>query len=129
VAEVRQPLSDQTPTSQSLGQTPSPVIELPNRNNPALRVRLKKYDWFKGGFDTVMLGHFTIQNANPFDVKDISIHCEVSGNSGTVLGTTSATIYDVVPANKTRTFRDVNLGFVRNQAAQAWCKLTDVKAY
>jgi hypothetical protein len=101
-----------------------------NKNDDTLApgsVNLINYSWRKGGFDTVMIASFTIQNKNDFAIKDIDVVCELSARSGTVIGYTAKTIYDTVPAHGRKTFRELNMGsgvsFDFGQAESAFCKI------
>jgi len=90
-------------------------------------VKLQSYSWRKGGFGTVILGTFTIENRNDFAIKDIDVVCQLTGQSGTVVGYTASTIYETVAAHSHKTVRELNMGsgvsVDFNQAAAAYCKL------
>jgi hypothetical protein len=68
-----------------------------------------------------MMATFVIKNTSPFDIKDITIHCTNAAPSGTVIGSIDHTIYDLVKANSTKTFREVNMGFIHSQASSSGC--------
>ena len=57
----------------------------------------------------------------------MKIDCEFSAQSGTVLGHTANTIYQVVRANGHKTVSDFNMGFIHSQAVTARCKLEGFK--
>jgi hypothetical protein len=80
-----------------------------------------KLTWRKGGFGSVMIATFVIRNNSPMDVKDLEIRCEHSAPSGTVIDENTRTIYDVVKARSTRTFSNVDMGFIHSQAASTSC--------
>lgn len=94
---------------------------------PKTAVTVKDFDWYVSGFSTVMMVNVTISNPTDYAVKDVRIECTYSGKSGTRLGQNVQTIYDVVPARCTKTFRDVNMGFINPQASAANAKVTDLK--
>lgn len=99
----------------------------PSREEIALQnVELVSFDWRKGGFENVMLADFTIKNGNDFPVKDITITCTHSGNSGTEIDRNTKTIYEIVKPRKKRTFHEVNMGFIHSQATQSRCKVVGV---
>jgi hypothetical protein len=107
----------------SVGSVPSPPAQ--SREEIAgQNVELTSFDWKKGGFDSVMLADFTIRNRNDFPVKDITITCVSSGNSGTEIDRQRKTIFDVVKAKKRRTFHGVNMGFIRSEATRSRCEAT-----
>lgn len=86
-------------------------------------IKITKWSWKKGGFDSVMLATFTIQNTNAFSVKDIRIHCEHSAPSGTLIDSSSQTIYEAIKVGASRTFKEVNMGFVHSQAKSSSCSI------
>jgi len=109
-------------TSQSPAYSPAPP---PSQEDAARQnVQLVKYDWYKGGFDTVMFADLTIKNNNDFDIKDITVTCTGAGNSGTTIDTNSKTIYEIIKSHKRRTFRKVSMGFIHSQATRSRCEVT-----
>jgi hypothetical protein len=94
--------------------------------NPLDMVSIKKWNWRLDGFGTVMIASFTIQNDNAFDVKDVTIECELNAKSGTELGKSRQTVYEIIPANGSKRLADVNMSFVHSQASKASCRITDV---
>jgi hypothetical protein len=66
----------------------------------------------KGGFETVLLISGSVSSAADFDVKDVEIVCELFANSGTRVGRVSETLYEVIPANGTKRFSELNMGFM-----------------
>jgi hypothetical protein len=103
---------------------PEDIMALPDYEGG---VELVDYHWRKGGFDNVMIATFTIENDSHLPIKDINISCELTGESGTVLGHTSNTIYQLVPANAHKTVSDFNMGLIHSQAVRAYCKLVTFK--
>src|SRR5436190_1406651 len=93
--------SQQTdPPVRSIPSADTQRIELPDP--PKTRVSLKTFRWKKGGFDSVMIASFTIQNNNEYAVKDIDVGCRLLANSGTEIDSARQTIYERVPAGSTR---------------------------
>jgi len=41
--------------------------------SPETQISIRNLNWSKGGFNTVMLANFTIQNGNDYAVKDLRI--------------------------------------------------------
>lgn len=87
------------------------------------RLKISGQSWRTGGFDTIGMMTFTVSNENPYSVKDISISCDFYGNSGTLLGSRSHTVYEIVKANTKRTFKAVNIGFIPPQSARGGCSI------
>jgi hypothetical protein len=85
------------------------------------------FSWKIGGFGVVGSATVTIDNENDFPVKDLDVRCEFSGKSGTQLSTSQRTIFDTIPANAKRTFKDVNMGFIHAQSAKASCRVETAK--
>ncbi len=84
-----------------------------------------EYTWSKEGFGNVMEATFTVRNRSHNGIKDLEIRCIHSAPSGTVIDRNTRTIYDVVPAQKSRTFENVNMGFINSQAHRSGCEITD----
>jgi hypothetical protein len=68
-----------------------------------------------------MIAAIAVTNRNDHDVKDLDVKCTMHAPSGTVLGEARRTVYDVVPAEADRTFRDFNMGIIHSQANTARC--------
>jgi len=88
------------------------------------KVTISDFSWKTTAFNTVMEANFTINNTNPFPVKDITIKCQHSANSGTVIDSNTHTIYEIIPANTSKTFNDINMGFIQSQASKSACWVT-----
>jgi hypothetical protein len=113
-------------SSSTSNDTPPPPPP-PSPSETALQnVELVTFSWYKGGFDSIMMGTFVIKNNNDFAVKDITIKCTHSGKSGTEIDSNSRTIYETIKAKKKRTFRNFNMGFIHSQAASSQCQITGV---
>jgi len=83
--------------------------------------------WSKGGFGSVMVADFTLKNASSLALRDFGIECEVRGNSGTLINTKRITLFEKLAPQATRTFRDVNLGFIDSQASGASCAVVEAE--
>jgi hypothetical protein len=89
----------------------------------ALNIEIVDFTWHKGGFDNVMVGTFTIENKNPFPVKDVTITCVMKAPSETILNEVRNTIYQIFEPDKRMVVRDFNIGFINNQSERAVCKV------
>jgi len=77
------------------------------------------FRWVKGGFDTAaIINSITIRNTSDTECRDIRGVMIFSTRSGTELGRRSFTIYDIIPPNKTKTFRYINVGFMPSPSDQ-----------
>lgn len=95
----------------------------------AQHVTLEDFEWHLGGFDTVlMLNSVRVKNGTDIPLKDFEIVCQTYAPSGTRLSKISHTLYDAVGANKTRTFRNVSIGFVNSQSKRVTCTVTRAKS-
>jgi uncharacterized protein YxeA len=97
------------------------------RQRPLDFLTLDMTNWYKGGFDSVMIVSLTIKSTLQFPVRDIGIRCTLSANSGTELQRIEKVIYDVVPAKATKRFNEINMGFVHSQATKAGCVILSVQ--
>jgi hypothetical protein len=94
------------------------------RNRPVTdRMKISDQSWTTGGFDSIGMMTFTIENGNDYIVKDIGVLCRFSGNSGTHLGVRAHTVYETVKPKAKRKFAKVNIGFIPAQSARASCDL------
>jgi hypothetical protein len=84
-------------------------------------VLLEDFEWRKRDFDNIIIASFSIENKNPFLVKDVVVVCEITAGSGTVLGHIENKIYQTIPAGGRRVVRDFKMGFIHNQAEQVSC--------
>ena len=92
------------------------------------KVHIAYFQWRKGGFDSVMIADFQVDNDNPYSVRDIEIRCHVSGESGTVIGWPSKTIYRRIQPHTSTWFMEESMGFISSQAAAADCEIGLVTA-
>jgi hypothetical protein len=75
---------------------------------------------------SLMTATFTIRNQGKRRIKDLTIHCDHSGPSGTVMDSNERVIYEAIPAGKTKVIRDFNMGFIARQAVRSNCRVTDL---
>ena len=88
-------------------------------------VGIKKFSPRRDGFGTVMVATFTFHNDNDFPVKDIKVKCNYFANSGTLVDTSTRTVFETVKAKSSKTVRDFNMGFMHAQTAKSSCSVTD----
>lgn len=109
------------PRSTTLQQT-----EIPSEREAIQGLKIDM-SWSRGGFNSVMLADFSIENRNDFDVKDIEITCTHSAKSGTVIGKSSKTIYEIFPARNFSSVNRFNMGFIHSQTESISCRCTGLK--
>jgi hypothetical protein len=69
------------------------------------------------------------ENNNDFAIKDIDFSCRLDAPSGTTLDFAETTIYEIIPAHSSRTFRNFKMEFTRNsdQATAVICRIPGFK--
>lgn len=113
-------------TSHRTGGTGNPTAT-PSPSEMAIQsASLKVNRWWKDGFDVVMMLDVSITNGDSNPIKDIEISCEHLAPSGTKIDRNTTTIYERIPAGATRRFREVNMGFIHEQAKSTRCTVTDL---
>lgn len=96
------------------------------RRDPEDSLSLQNVKGRKDGFGTVLMIGGTINNSSDYDIKDPRIRCELSGPSGTTVGSVRETLYEVVPAKGSKRFRELNMGFLSSsQVSRFVCEIVD----
>ena len=99
------------------------------RRSPEKFLVLANVNGVKGGFDTVFLLSGTIQNSSDVIIKDAEIACDLFGPSGTKVGSVRQTLFEQVPAQVYKRFRELSMGFMgSSQVATYNCSITDAEA-
>lgn len=110
---------------QSTGST-QPAAILDPKEQALNFVKLEKFEWKKGGFDSIMMLTATIKNKGTRDVKDLEIKCKHSSNSGTKIDSNTKVVFEIVKAGKSLRIKDFSMGFIHGQAASTNCQITDL---
>src|SRR3984893_6941382 len=105
-----------SPTSSTATQGTSGA---PSRESILRKIRIDNFNWYKGGFDNIMLADFVFKNDNDFPVKDLTVECIHSAPSGTKIDENTRTIYEVFPAKGTKSILTFNMGFIHSQAERS----------
>ena len=105
--------------------SPSPKTFGPREAAALWTLSITKLSSYKDRSNNMMVA-VTIENYGDRPVKDIEITCTLSGESGREIDTNGRTIHETLPAGKTTTIRDMNMGFVHPQAVRTGCKITDL---
>ncbi|MDQ3816511.1 MAG: zinc ribbon domain-containing protein, partial [Acidobacteriota bacterium] len=74
-------------------QNTSTPIESPRE--AALRQVKIGFKWSKGGFGSVMIADFVIENSSNYIIKDLEVTCTHFANSGTQIDSNTRTIYEM----------------------------------
>jgi hypothetical protein len=107
--------SDSTPTAPTS----------PPASKASVKKQLELDHTRNEGFDNLLVVTFVITNKSNRPVKDIEIFCAHLAPSGTVLGTSTDTIYEIVPAYREKRIPDFNMGFINTQTKQVGCVIGD----
>lgn len=114
------PVTASSPTSEVQSDPRDPLIA-------GKKIVITKFNWYKGGFDSVMLADLRVKNENDFPVKDLAIACELFSESNTKLGEAGSVIYQTFAPHKSKSVSRVNMGFIHSQAASANCEVLAFK--
>ena len=87
-------------------------------------VTISNLTWHKEGFDNVLVASFKIDNANAFPVNDIEISCDEIDPNGTLLGSTSRTIFNVIDPHGSKTVIDFDMGYIHSQTKSTRCSVS-----
>jgi hypothetical protein len=90
---------------------------------PADAVKIVKLIWKKGGHNTVGIADISINNDNPFAVKDIKIKCVFTTRSTGKVTEIQQTVAGPVKPKTEQIFKKVSFGFVDTQAADGACEV------
>lgn len=95
-------------------------------SNPSKYLSINETTWNKGGFGTVGIHNFSIQNDADISFKDIVIRVDYFSETGTFLGRSVRTIYKQIASKQTINIVELNTGFIPTDASS--CKITVVTA-
>ncbi len=93
------------------------------QETPEEFVKIIKQSWRTDGFGTIAVVNLTVKNMAPFDVKDIIFLCNFYGNSGTRLNSIEKQVFEIIQWDETRTFKNIELGFINSQATRGGCRV------
>lgn len=120
-----------SPTSSVPSNAPEPAAQRDLEQRAARDVaisaiKLEKFNWRKGGFDSVMFISGRLVNPTPHTVKDIEITCELNAKSGTQVSRNKKVLYETLGPQSTTPLRDLSMGFMHSQSDRAGCRVTDL---
>ncbi|MCA0401320.1 MAG: hypothetical protein LCH38_10950 [Proteobacteria bacterium] len=85
------------------------------------QIAIDKLRWTKNEFGRVTITA-EIVNRSSFPIKDISIECEFSGNSGTGISAVKATVFELALTNQPIDVRNLFIGYAPQQTRTMRCK-------
>lgn len=92
---------------------------------PWKALQIARYNWSKGGFNSVQLVTLTVKNNASFPIRDFELKCVHQGPSGTDIDLNVRTVYERIPAHGSKYIPEVNMGFIHPQVATSRCEITD----
>lgn len=87
------------------------------------QILVADFSWRQSRYTTVASVGLTLDNRNKFSVKDVAVECIFRGKSGTELSKARQTVFDILPAGRSKKFKAISFGRVHEQAAQASCRV------
>lgn len=83
-----------------------------------------QYKLTKGGFDNIMLIDITAENNNPYPVKDLTISCDMTAQSGTHVGSVEKKLLKKIEPGEKLVENHFNMGFINRQVEGASCYIS-----
>lgn len=101
------------------------TIERPVSKSETLHnLRIGGFRWEKDGFGSIMKATFVIYNDNRFPVKDVTVTCTHTANSGSKIDRNTRTLYELVEARGYFSVVDMNMGFIHSAVTSSTCQVT-----
>ncbi len=97
--------------------------------NPVAYVKLIKQSWYLGGFGRIGIHKVTIRNNNKFTIKNIGLMFTYYSGGRDKCGLATYVIKDKIPANSSKTFREINTGFIDSQAKGCNAEILSAEIY
>lgn len=85
-------------------------------NNPSKYLKIINTSWEKGGFGTVGIHNFSIQNTADISFKDVIVRIDYYSETGTFLGRSVRTVYKQIPSKRSIEIKELNAGFIPTDA-------------
>lgn len=108
-----------------MSETEDTLPAKPNTKDEVRKEIELDFSWGTEGFGAIMKANFTISNKSHKAIKDIKIHCLHFAGSETKIDQNTKVIYEVIEAHSKRSFRHVNMGFIRDQVKRSSCSIED----
>lgn len=95
---------------------------------PEDEITVKDYKWGSGGAGTVgILKEITLENKGKTALKNIEIEANMYTINDVPLGSLRSTIHDVLPPEGTKTFYNVNFGFMHSDLQKTVIRIVKVE--
>lgn len=69
----------------------------------------------------MLIGEITVANRTGRTVRDLDLECTHSGQGGAVVDRSRKTLRETIPAEGSRTFRELNMGFIHAEPVRTQC--------
>lgn len=116
----------ETKTPEQVAAEDAERLSAAYRRNPETALKLDVSRGTKVGFETILEISGAITNDASFDIKDPQIECLLFGPSGTQVGRVRDTLYEIIPANGSKAFTELSMGFMGSQqVANYTCSIRD----
>ncbi len=89
---------------------------------PQEQVSTKIKKFTKGGFDSVMIANFAIENKTQSTIKDIEIVCDSYSETNTRIDSNRRTIYKLLAPGKSLEINEFNMGFISPNVSSTSCR-------
>jgi hypothetical protein len=127
LSALRMPLLLSDASSDSQAPKPAALPPIEPKPFPALSPMKLEYVFSKSRSNILFL-NFTVSNENGRALSAYTITCKQYGASGTLLGSSSKTIYGNVQAKAKQDFDSFEMGLVDSQTERVACEVTDLVA-
>jgi len=96
---------------------------IPQHRDLARNIQIEHITYSFGGFDNVLIVKVKLKNRGKVTLKDFLFDCVTVSQSNTELGKPQYTLYQSLAPGQSKTFSNVNIGFVNSQTARAGCEV------
>ncbi|MBF0096253.1 MAG: hypothetical protein HQM04_06695 [Magnetococcales bacterium] len=98
------------------------------KNDTLDNVIVKKSHTTQNSFGIVLVTEsISIENKNPYPIKDITLKCTLSSASGTIISSNQETLFKTIPGQTTVTLDNVKASLNSKESESVNCLLVDVK--
>ena len=96
-----------------------------SKSEALAKLSISSSRWEKDGFGTIMKASFVLHNGNAFPVKDLTVTCVHTANSGTKIDSNTRTVYERIGADQYYSVTDMSMGFIHSAVSSSTCRVTN----
>jgi hypothetical protein len=104
---------------------PIPVEQKSPPPPPPPLPEVTNFSWHLEGLKNILVVDLVIKNKSTVTWKDMSVICDGYAKSGTMIGSSGGTVYDIVKPGKELKVKGLNMGFVNTQTSSANCAVVN----